>query len=176
MSERRRRRRPLIVIADVSGSMERYVEMLLYSLMLPAHRLGHLEAFVFSTRLTRITRQLRRRDPGQVGGGRQHVVDWSGGTRIGEAPTPSTSNGVGGCGPGGTGGADRPPTAGTGATPSCSARRWRSLPAASIGSCAGTRLPDARLRPETRMRTVLPYVDDLLQPPTPPTSPTSSGS
>ncbi|HEX2368385.1 MAG TPA: VWA domain-containing protein [Acidimicrobiia bacterium] len=86
MSERRRRRRPLIVIADVSGSMERYVEMLLYFAHAARDRLGHLEAFVFSTRLTRITRQLRRRDPGQaleeVAG---HVVDWSGGTRIGEA-------------------------------------------------------------------------------------------
>jgi uncharacterized protein len=86
MSERRRRRRPLIIIADVSGSMERYVEMLLYFAHAARDRLGHLEAFVFSTRLTRITRQLRRRDPTQaleeVAG---HVVDWSGGTRIGEA-------------------------------------------------------------------------------------------
>ena len=85
-SERRRRRRPLIVLADVSGSMERYVEMFLYFVHAARDRLGRLEAFVFSTRLTRITRQLEERDVAkalaQVG---SVVQDWSGGTKIGEA-------------------------------------------------------------------------------------------
>ncbi len=85
-SERRRRRRPLVVLADVSGSMERYVEMFLYFVHAARDRLGKLEAFVFSTRLTRITRQLAARDVSealmQVGMG---VDDWSGGTKIGEA-------------------------------------------------------------------------------------------
>ncbi|MFQ5967951.1 MAG: VWA domain-containing protein [Acidimicrobiia bacterium] len=85
-SERRMRRRPLLVLADVSGSMERYVEMFLYFTHAARDRLGKLEAFVFSTRLTRITRQLAKRDPkaalDDVG---NTVEDWSGGTKIGEA-------------------------------------------------------------------------------------------
>jgi uncharacterized protein with von Willebrand factor type A (vWA) domain len=85
-SERRVRRRPLIFIADVSGSMERYSEMLLYFAHAARGRLGRLEAFVFSTRLTRITHQLGRRDPSQAIKEVSTVVDdWSGGTRIGEA-------------------------------------------------------------------------------------------
>ncbi|HEX5721745.1 MAG TPA: VWA domain-containing protein [Acidimicrobiia bacterium] len=84
--ERKRRRRPLIIIADVSGSMERYTEMLLYFAHAARGRLGRLEAFVFATHLTRITRQLERRDPSlaitEVAG---TVSDWSSGTRIGEA-------------------------------------------------------------------------------------------
>jgi uncharacterized protein len=48
--------------------------------------LGRLEAFVFSTRLTRITRQLQRTSPSEAIAGVSEVVeDWSGGTRIGEA-------------------------------------------------------------------------------------------
>lgn len=82
----RARRRPLILIADVSGSMERYSEMLLYFAHAAQGRLGRLEAFVFSTRLTRITRQLGRRDPTQaIQEVADAVHDWSGGTRIGEA-------------------------------------------------------------------------------------------
>jgi hypothetical protein len=86
MSERRRRRRPLIFIADVSGSMERYSEMLLYFAHAARGRLGRLEAFVFSTHLTRITRPLLRRDPSVALTEVSHTVtDWSGGTRIGAA-------------------------------------------------------------------------------------------
>ena len=84
-SERRTRPRPILFIADVSGSMERYTEMLLYFAHAARARLGKMETFVFSTRLTRITRQLLRRNPtealAQVS---QSVEDWSGGTRIGE--------------------------------------------------------------------------------------------
>jgi len=80
------RRRPLLVIADVSGSMERYTEMLLYFVHAARGRLGKVEAFVFSTGLSRITRELRHRDPrvalSQVG---LAVHDWSSGTLIGEA-------------------------------------------------------------------------------------------
>lgn len=84
-SSPRPRRRPLVVLADVSGSMERYVEMLLYFIHAARGRMGRLEAFVFSTHLTRITRQIRHRDPrvalSQVSA---TVTDWSSGTRIGE--------------------------------------------------------------------------------------------
>ena len=85
-SERRPRQRPLIVIADISGSMERYSEMLLHFVHGAQYKFERVEAFVFATRLTRITRQLRRRNPSdaleQVA---RKVPDWSGGTRIGEA-------------------------------------------------------------------------------------------
>lgn len=85
-SERRLRKRPLIFIADVSGSMERYSEMLLYFAHAARGRLGTTEAFVFSTHLTRITRQLARRDPSQaIAEVSEAVDDWSGGTKIGEA-------------------------------------------------------------------------------------------
>lgn len=85
-TERRIRRRPLLFIADVSGSMERYSEMLLYFAHAARGRLGRLEAFVFSTRLTRITRQLERRSPSEaIGEVAEAVDDWSGGTRIGES-------------------------------------------------------------------------------------------
>ena len=84
--ERRVRQRPLVVIADISGSMERYTQMLLHFLHGAQHRFGRVETFVFATRLTRITRELQRRDPSaaldQVAA---TVPDWSGGTRIGDA-------------------------------------------------------------------------------------------
>jgi len=85
-TERRPRQRPLIVIADISGSMERYSEMLLHFVHGAQHKFDRVEAFVFATRLTRITRQLRRRNPSdaleQVA---RKVPDWSGGTRIGDS-------------------------------------------------------------------------------------------
>jgi uncharacterized protein with von Willebrand factor type A (vWA) domain len=79
--------RPLVIIADVSGSMERYTRLLLHFVYSLTEGLEQqVEAFVFSTRLTRITRQLRDRD---VDKALQEVAlivhDWSGGTRIGEA-------------------------------------------------------------------------------------------
>lgn len=79
--------RPLVIIADISGSMERYTRLLLHFVYALAEGLDqHVEAFVFSTRLTRITRQLRGRDPDRALRAVAHTVpDWSGGTRIGEA-------------------------------------------------------------------------------------------
>ena len=79
------RRRPLVVFCDVSGSMERYSRMLLHfahALMSRHHR---VEAFTFSTRLTRITRELgARRINDAIAAAARRVPDWSGGTRIGE--------------------------------------------------------------------------------------------
>ncbi|MGH2522924.1 MAG: vWA domain-containing protein [Anaerolineales bacterium] len=79
--------RPLVILADISGSMERYTRLLLhfiYSLTAGLHQ--PVEAFVFSTRLTRITRQLQTRAVDQaLREVAQAVSDWSGGTRIGEA-------------------------------------------------------------------------------------------
>ena len=86
MADRKPRRRPLIVLADVSGSMERYTEMFLHFLHAAQGRMGRLETFVFATHLSRITRELRQKLPEvalrQVSAA---VDDWSGGTRIGEA-------------------------------------------------------------------------------------------
>jgi uncharacterized protein with von Willebrand factor type A (vWA) domain len=81
----RMRRRPIVVVCDVSGSMERYSRLL----MIFAHAIARredLEAFVFSTRLTRITRLLRQRDLDRaLASVSKGVHDFSGGTRIGDA-------------------------------------------------------------------------------------------
>jgi uncharacterized protein with von Willebrand factor type A (vWA) domain len=77
----------LVIIADVSGSMERYTRLLLHFVYSLSEGLEQkVEAFVFSTRLTRITRQLHDRDVEEALRQVAHQVpDWSGGTRIGEA-------------------------------------------------------------------------------------------
>lgn len=86
MRRRRDRQRPLIIIADVSGSMERYAELFLVFAHAARQHLGAVEVFTFSTRLTRVTDDLARRDVrtalASVG---NSVVDWSGGTKIGDA-------------------------------------------------------------------------------------------
>ncbi|MCH7610685.1 MAG: VWA domain-containing protein [Chloroflexi bacterium] len=81
------RPRPLIVLADISGSMERYTGMLLYFVVVLARSLDQpIETFLFSTQLTRISRQLRSRDIERVLREiSRKVPDWSGGTRIGQA-------------------------------------------------------------------------------------------
>ena len=89
LKRRRRKEKPrrLVVVCDVSGSMERYTRMLLHFI----HSLyggleNHVEAFLFATRLTRVTKQLGRRDIDQaVADVAKAVPDWSGGTRIGAA-------------------------------------------------------------------------------------------
>jgi hypothetical protein len=86
LSMRRRRRRPptLVVLCDISGSMEGYSRMLLRFLHALARGRPRVHTFLFGTRLSNVTRPLRRRDPDEalarVGGA---VTDWSGGTRIG---------------------------------------------------------------------------------------------
>lgn len=79
--------RPLIVIADISGSMERYTRLLLHFIYsLTAGLEQQVEAFVFGTRLTRITRELHGREIDQsLKEVSQAVTDWGGGTRIGES-------------------------------------------------------------------------------------------
>ncbi|MFW6193583.1 MAG: vWA domain-containing protein, partial [Gemmatimonadota bacterium] len=83
---RRRRRveRPRIVLLlDVSGSMERYSRFLL-RFLLAAGRDRDVETFVFGTRLTRLTRRLRGSRPERaLDDLSRWVPDWSGGTRIG---------------------------------------------------------------------------------------------
>ncbi|MCI0694057.1 VWA domain-containing protein [candidate division KSB1 bacterium] len=78
--------RPLVVIADISGSMERYTNLLLQFIYSLSSGLNQVEAFVFSTRLTRISKQLHNRDAERALKEVAHcVTDWAGGTRIGEA-------------------------------------------------------------------------------------------
>lgn len=84
--ERRRETPPLVVLCDISGSMERYTRMLLQFLHAIVNDRRRVHVFTFGTRLTNITRHLRHRDPdvalARVG---EAVADWSGGTRIGAA-------------------------------------------------------------------------------------------
>ncbi|HRW07129.1 MAG TPA: VWA domain-containing protein [Caldilineaceae bacterium] len=84
--ERKTKRRPVVLICDISGSMERYSRVLLQFIYIVTSRLDRVESFVFSTRLTRITRQLQRRNIDDALREASAVVhDWAGGTRIGEA-------------------------------------------------------------------------------------------
>ncbi len=79
------RPRRVVLIADVSGSMEPYARVYLHLMRGAVRALGS-EAFVFATRLTRLTRQLRHTHP-DVAYRRaaEAAPDWSGGTRIGSA-------------------------------------------------------------------------------------------
>lgn len=77
--------RPLVIIADVSGSMERYARMLLHFISRVAGESRRVEAFVFATRFTRVTRELAKRGIRGATDIPARVPDWGGGTRIGEA-------------------------------------------------------------------------------------------
>jgi uncharacterized protein with von Willebrand factor type A (vWA) domain len=83
---RRSRRRPLVLVLDVSGSMASYSRALVEFGHAVASSGRQVEVFCFGTRLTRLTNVLRRRDPGQslMAVGRT-VTDWEGGTRIGDS-------------------------------------------------------------------------------------------
>ncbi|MEZ4864093.1 MAG: VWA domain-containing protein [Caldilineaceae bacterium] len=84
--ERKYKRRPIVLLCDISGSMERYSRVLLQFIYVVSSRLDRVESFVFSTRLTRITHQLQRRNIDEALNEASAVVhDWAGGTRIGEA-------------------------------------------------------------------------------------------
>ena len=82
-----KRPRPLVVICDISGSMERHSRLLLrFVQALAAQSTVHTESFVFGTRLTRVTRLLRDRDRDRaLARVADSVTDWAGGTRIGES-------------------------------------------------------------------------------------------
>jgi uncharacterized protein len=81
--EPRTRPPPLVVLADISGSMSTYTRLLLHLVHLLGRAQPQVESFVFGTRLTRITRLLARRDARLAITEVMHAVqDWSGGTRI----------------------------------------------------------------------------------------------
>jgi uncharacterized protein len=81
---RRLRPRPLVLLCDVSGSMERYSRMLLHFAHAVTQRDQRVETFVFATRLTRVTKDLRNAGVDEaLAAVSASVTDWSGGTRIG---------------------------------------------------------------------------------------------
>lgn len=75
---------PLVVLCDISGSMERYSRMMLHFMHAMTSDRDRVHSFLFGTRLSNITRHLRHRDIDvaleRIG---EQVQDWSGGTRIG---------------------------------------------------------------------------------------------
>ena len=79
------RPRRVVLLCDVSGSMEPYSRALLRFLHVAVAGRGQVEAFALGTRLTRLTRQLSLRDPDlALSQASDRVPDWSGGTRLGE--------------------------------------------------------------------------------------------
>jgi hypothetical protein len=83
---RRKKERPLIIIADISGSMEKYSDIFLVFAHAAQRRIKEVEIFTFSTQLSRITDDMRRRDTKTaLTRVAERVTDWSGGTQIGDA-------------------------------------------------------------------------------------------
>ena len=88
LARRRRRvaRRRMVLLCDISGSMEPYARAYLQFLTCAAGSARDAEAFVFATRLTRVTRALRSRSPERaIQRAAATAPDWSSGTRIGDA-------------------------------------------------------------------------------------------
>ena len=84
--QRKIKPRPIVLLCDVSGSMERYSRTLLHFAHTLAKQARRVEAFVFATRLTRITMDLRTlKADAAIAAAARSVQDWSGGTRIGAA-------------------------------------------------------------------------------------------
>ena len=83
---RRTRPPPLVAIVDISGSMAEYSRLFLHFLHALSERRHRVHAFVFATRLTNVTRELRHRDPDDaLARASARVQDWEGGTRIASA-------------------------------------------------------------------------------------------
>lgn len=89
LSRRTRRERPrrVVLLLDVSGSMAPYADALLrFAHVVTRRTPPAVETFTLGTRLTRVTRELRQRDPERaLGDAGRAIPDWSGGTRLGEA-------------------------------------------------------------------------------------------
>jgi uncharacterized protein with von Willebrand factor type A (vWA) domain len=76
---------PLVVLCDISGSMSRYSRLLLHFMHALANDRDRVSCFLFGTRLSNVTRDLRHRDVDvALDKVAAHVTDWSGGTRIGK--------------------------------------------------------------------------------------------
>ena len=79
------RKPPIVILCDISGSMSEYTRVFLHFFHALTEKRGRVHTFLFGTRLTNVTRALRHKDPdealAQCSG---EVLDWSGGTRIGQ--------------------------------------------------------------------------------------------
>lgn len=76
---------PLVILADISGSMSQYTRIFLHFLHAMTEKRRRVHTFLFGTRLTNVTRQMRYKDPDEaLDACSAAVTDWSGGTRIGE--------------------------------------------------------------------------------------------
>jgi len=74
---------PLVVLADISGSMSQYTRIFLHFMHVLTEKRRRVHTFLFGTRLTNVTRQMRHRDPDEaLAECTDAVSDWSGGTRI----------------------------------------------------------------------------------------------
>lgn len=81
----RRRRPPLVVLCDISGSMSAYARIFLHFLHALTNDRDRVHVFLFGTRLTNVTRELKHRDVDEaLARVAARVEDWDGGTRIGE--------------------------------------------------------------------------------------------
>jgi uncharacterized protein len=93
--KRRRRQRKLVLLLDVSGSMADYSRALVLFAHAALRADTRWEAFCFGTRLTRVTRALAGADAGEaISRAAEKVVDWNGGTRIGESLAALARTGV----------------------------------------------------------------------------------
>ena len=74
---------PIVALLDISGSMSQYTRLFLHFLHSITDARKRVTTFLFGTRLTNVTRAIRARDPDEaLAACGEHVVDWSGGTRI----------------------------------------------------------------------------------------------
>lgn len=81
----RRRTPPLVVLCDISGSMSAYARIFLHFLHALTNDRDRVHVFLFGTRLTHVTRELKHRDVDEaLARVAARVEDWDGGTRIGE--------------------------------------------------------------------------------------------
>lgn len=84
MRKHRRRVPPLVILCDISGSMDRYARMMLHFIHALTNDRDRVHSFLFGTRLTNVTRTMRRKDPDvAIDQCSAQVEDWAGGTRIG---------------------------------------------------------------------------------------------
>lgn len=82
---RRRRRPPLVVLCDISGSMEQYARVLLHFIYAVQSDHDRVSCFLFATRLHNVSRAMKVRDPDvAIAAIGRDVTEWSGGTRIGQ--------------------------------------------------------------------------------------------
>ena len=83
---RKIKERPIILLADISGSMEKYSRLFLQFFYSVTHSAKAVEAFLFGTRLSRITNELQFKNiDTAIDQTARHVIDWNGGTRIGQS-------------------------------------------------------------------------------------------